>query len=355
MSDTTRKLAIAVLATAAVIGLFYIVGCVTPVDAKNFDRCGKKNPPWWCTTTTTTQPVTTTTAAPTTTTTVPTTTTAPTTTTSTTSTTAPPTTTTTTTTVPTGSDETPAVLAQLEANGSIYINREYRIDSPLVPPAGSTITFGPGGKFVRTDALGYGIRKWPVLDLRHGNITVINPVIEGPNTGRYTYTRDGQTYLYAHEGTGIGGVDPNMEESGGIVFNGGSNYEIRNPHISSVWGDGITINGPSTNIVITNPQIGFVGRSIISNLDSDNVRIEGGAGFGAFWWGINMETIGTRGINDFTVSNFGLGWNRFQQIFADGTYFNCNVSNVDLTGVYFTSFWTGTRIDPCVANEIALP
>ena len=234
-----------------------------------------------------------------------------------------------------------------------------------MPPAGSVIDFGPNGKFKRTSAVD-GTRILPIVKLSEGNITLNNPVIEGPNTGRYSRTINGITYLFAHEGTGIGGVDPNMEENPGIEFNGGSNYEINNPWIESVWGDGFTVNGQASNIVINNPQVHYVGRSIISNLDSNNVTINGGYGTGAFWWGINMETIGSRSVNGFDVNNLEIYYTRFQPIFADGTYFNCMVYNanidVDLTAEYYDPSYSGfqsmrdqaVKIDPCAAPQITV-
>lgn len=238
--------------------------------------------------------------------------------------------TTSTTSLPAGPDETPTVQAALDATGTFHVDRAYRIDSPLVPPAGSTITFGPNGKFVRTDALGYGIRKWPIIELAHGNITILDPVIEGPNTGRYSRALGSTTYLYAHEGTGIGGIDPNMEESGGLYFTGGSGYVIRNPRITSVWGDGITLNEPTENVVITNPDIRFVGRSIVSNVGSRNVRIEGGYGTGAYWWGVNIETIGDRLVENFEVTGLELWYTRYESLFAGGFYSNCEIYDVDV-------------------------
>ena len=250
--------------------------------------------------------------------------------------------------MPSGSDETALVLADL-SDGYAYIDRTYVIDSPLVPPAGSTIEFGPGGKFLRTAAVD-GTRTLPILELRNGGVTVLDPVIEGPNTGRYEF----RGHVYAHEGTGIGGVDPNMEENGGLYFTGGSDYYIRNPRISSVWGDGITIGGQASNITIDNPSIWYVGRSLVSNLNSTNVTINGGDGGGAFWWGFNMETIGSRYVQTFRVNGFGLDWNRYDQIFADGPYFNCQVYDVVIS-VNWLSEWQGVRIDPCVgAGEIVV-
>ena len=317
-----KRAAIALLAATAALA-----ACTLPLDAKPKPCSGYlKNAPG-CSTTTTAPPTTTTTTAPTTT-----------------------TTTSTTTTVPPapGGDETPAVLAALQATGRFHVDRTYLIDSPLVPPAGSTITFGPGGKFVRGDG-GYGTRKWPVIELTHGDITILDPVIEGPNTGRYEFR--GETY--AQEGTGIGGVDPNMEESGGFYFSGGSNYYIRNPRISSVWGDGITIIGGASNIVIDNPAIWYVGRSLVSNLDSTNVTINDGEGGGAFWWGFNMEPVGSRVVQTYRVNGFDLYWNRYDQVFADGPYFNCQVYDV-IIDVDWRSDWQGVRIDPCVAGEVTV-
>ena len=248
-----------------------------------------------------------------------------------------------------GHDETLAVQAALDIQGSFTVDRAYRIDSPLVPPPGSTITFAPGGKFVRTDDVGYGVRKWPVVELRHGGVTILDPVIEGPNTGRYDY---GAGRVAAHEGTGIGGVDPNMEESGGLYFTGGSGYYIRNPWIESVWGDGITILGGS-DITIDNPQIQYVGRSLVSNVNGTNVTINDGFGHGAFWWGFNMEPIGARVVQTFDVNGFDLGWNRFDQVFAGGPYFNCQVYDVNID-VDWQTDWRGIKVDPCVAHEVTV-
>ena len=249
---------------------------------------------------------------------------------------------------PSGADETPFIQATLEATGEFTVDRPYIIDTPLVPPANSTITFTPNGRFVRTSAVD-GTRILPIIELRYGNVTILDPVIEGPNTGRYTV--GGHTY--AHEGTGIGGVDPNMEENGGLYFTRGSDYYIRNPRISSVWGDGITIGGGASNIQIDNPVIWYVGRSLVSNLNSTNVTINGGNGGGAFWWGFNMEAIGSGVVRTFRVNNFGLDWNRYHQIFADGRYFNCQVYDVQINVQWLTD-WRGTQIDPCVAGEIQI-
>ena len=362
--------------TLVIAAMLAIVAC-DPVALADPPPCKgwKKNDPGCQTTTTTTQPTTTTTQPPTTTTTTSTTSTTSTTTTSTPPTTQPPTTTTTTTTttslppststtIPSGNDQTAQVLAAL-SDGYEYINQTYIINSPLIPPAGATIEFGPNGKFLRTAEVD-GTRILPIVDLRNGNNTLINPFIQGPNTGRYSRTINGVTYYYAHEGTGIGGVDPNMEENTGIRFSGGDTYYIVNPRIDSVWGDGITIGGQSSNIVIDNPFITFTGRSIISNLDSKNVTINGGYGTGAFWWGINMETIGSRSVNGFDVNGLEIYYTRFQPIFADGTYFNCMVYNVsirtNLTAEYYDPSYAGfqslrdqaVKLDPCVQSNISV-
>jgi len=261
-------------------------------------------------------------------------------------------------------DQTSSVLSSL-SDGYEYINQTYIINSTLTPPAGATIEFGPNGRFLRTSEVD-GTRILPIVDLRNGNNTLINPFIQGPNTGRYSRTIDGRTYLYAHEGTGIGGVDPNMEENTGIRFSGGDTYSIINPRIDSVWGDGITISGQSSNIVIDNPLITFTGRSIISNLDSKNVTINGGYGTGAFWWGINMETIGSRSVDGFDVNGLEIYYTRFQPVFADGTYFNCMVYSVDirtnLTAEYYDPSYPGfqglrdqaVKLDPCVQSNVSV-
>ena len=225
-------------------------------------------------------------------------------------------------------DDTSRVLADL-ADGYAYINSTYIIDSILTPPAGATLEFGPNGKFLRTAAVD-GTRILPIIELKNGNNTLINPVIEGPNTGRLARTIDGITYYRAYEGTGIGGVNPNMEENTGIRFSGGSNYLIENPVIKSVWGDGINFSGASSNITVNNPRIEYVGRSLMSALDATSVTVNGGYGTGAFWWGINMETIGTRSLNGLTVNNMEIYYTGWEKVFASGTYFNCQVYNVDI-------------------------
>lgn len=259
-------------------------------------------------------------------------------------------------------DQTSSVLSSL-SDGYEYINQTYIINSTLTPPAGATIEFGPNGKFVRTSAVD-GTRLLPIVELKNGNNTLINPKIIGPNTGRLPRTIDGKVYYRASEGTGLGGLDPNMEGNTGIRFAGGSNYRIDNPWIESVWGDGLEFSGQSKNIVVNNPQIHFVGRSLMSTLDAQNVTINGGYGTGAFWWGINMEPTGQRFVDGFDVNNMEIYHTGWEKVFSDGRYFNCMVYNVDislsLTAEYYdpSSPNSGNlrpqavKLDPCVQNNI---
>jgi hypothetical protein len=245
----------------------------------------------------------------------------------------PVTTTAVTTTVPSsGSDDTAALQNTLNVSKYLYVNREYRVDGILTPPAGSKITFGPNGRFTRT-AAGNGGGK-SVLLLKNSNITVENPYIVGPNPCYWKYFDTNYTYSQ---------YNPQLENNHAISISGGSGYVITNPKIRNVWGDAIYLAGNSKNITINNLDAACLGRSVISNVGSENVTVNGGKSYGAFWWTFNMEPWGDYVVRNYKVNNFQVGWSRYHAVFAGGPNFNCQVFDVDFTNLVVTDPRGGTN------------
>lgn len=223
------------------------------------------------------------------------------------------------TTVPSsGSDDTAALQNTLNASKYLYVNTEYRVDGTLTPPTGSKITFGPNGRFIRTQAGTAGGKK--ILVLKNSNITLENPYIIGPNPCYWTYFDTG--FMYSQ-------YNPQLENNHAISIEGGSGYTITNPRIRAVWGDGIYLAGNSKNITVSNLDVACVGRSIVSNVGSENVTINGGRSYGAFWWTFNIEPWGSLVVRNYKVNNFTAGWSRYHVVFSGGPDFNCQVYGVE--------------------------
>jgi hypothetical protein len=185
----------------------------------------------------------------------------------------------------------------------------------------------------------------PVILLETGNVVLRNPKITGPNPCYWTYFDTG--YKYAQ-------YDPKREWNHAISIMGGSTYLIDNPVISNVWGDAINIDRGPSNITINNLKADCVGRSIISNTGSTNVVVNGGRSSGAFWWTFNIEPFGTRVVRDYTVKNFQVGFSRGQAIFSGGPDFNCQVYNVQFSGLTYLTPYREVSIAPCVSSQISI-
>lgn len=256
-------------------------------------------------------------------------------------TTATTTTTTTTTTAPAPSGDATAYLqGLLDKNKSLSVGREYVVNGTLKPPAGADITFTGSGLFRRTTAAAPTL---PVIQLEQGGNTLRAVRIVGPNPCYWTYFDTG--YRYSQ-------YDPTREWNHGISILGGSGYLIDDPSITAVWGDAIYLGRGPRNVTITNLQASCVGRSIVSNTGSENVRIDGGAAHGAFWWTFNIQPFGTNVVRNYRVNNFRVGWSRMHYIFSGQPDFNCQVYDVAFTNISFTSEWRGVSIDDCVRSQI---
>lgn len=254
---------------------------------------------------------------------------------------APPVTTnapTTTISVPVTADATATIQTNLNTNKYFYVDKNYIVDGTITPPANSKITFGPNGKFTRT-AAGSGGNK-PILVLKNSNITLENPNIVGPNPCYWKYFDTQYTYSQ---------YDPKLESNHAISITGGSGYVINNPKIRAVWGDAIYLASNSKNITINNLDAACLGRSVISNVGSENVTVNGGKSYGAFWWTFNMEPWGDYVVRNYKVNNFQVGWSRYHAVFAGGPNFNCQVFDADFTNLVLTDPKTGANGDFSVA------
>ena len=123
----------------------------------------------------------------------------------------------TTTSTIVGNDETAYIQSQLDANNSFYVNRTYIVDTTIYPPFGSTITFGPNGKFIRTAEAPVKNGTNPMIVLNTGNVTIDNLDIAGPNPCVVTWEHHPpDVYWYAQ-------YDPAKEWHHAIRFSSGSN------------------------------------------------------------------------------------------------------------------------------------
>lgn len=254
-------------------------------------------------------------------------------------------TTTTTTTVPANGDATKALQDTLDRDRQLYVNTSYTVNGTITPPAGSTITFGPQGRFVRqrSDLP----RSTAVIQLIHGNVTLNSPRIVGPNPCYWIFVDQLGRGEFPYSQ-----YDATKEGHHGITIEGGSNYTIQSPDIEAVWGDAINIDRQPSNIVINNLNVRCVGRSVISNTGSTNVQVNGGSSYGAFWWTFNIEPYNTRFVKNYHVRDFRVGWSRYHYIFAGGPYFSCLVEDVSFNNITFTSYWQGVSIRECVRDQI---
>ena len=255
------------------------------------------------------------------------------------------TTTSTSATTPSG-DATTFIQNQLNTYGRFDVNQSYIVNGTIRPPAGSTLNFGPNGRFVRNSAAPINNGTNPVISLETSNVTLNNPRIQGDNPCYWTYFDTG--YKYSQ-------YDTKREWHHAIRIVSGTNYNINNPVIKDVWGDGIDIlgSGSVSNVTIRNADISCVGRSIISNTGSTNVRVLGGKSTGAFWWTFNVEPFGSREVKDYYIENWTVGFSRLAWVFSGGPDFNCKVSNVDIINTTLTVD-RGIDIRSCVANQFTI-
>lgn len=260
----------------------------------------------------------------------------------------PPTTTTvvSTTTTTIMGDSTSFIQNQLNTTGRFDVNQTYVVNNTLRPPAGSTLNFGPNGKFIRNGSAPILNGTNPVISLETGNVTINNLRIQGDNPCYWTYFDTG--YRYSQ-------YDTKREWHHAIRIVSGSNYNINNPVIKDVWGDGIDIlgSGPVSNVTIRNADISCVGRSIISNTGSTNVRVLGGKSTGAFWWTFNIEPFGSREVKDYHIENWTVGFSRLSWLFSGGPDFNCKVTNVTVQNITLLVD-RGIDVRSCVANQIVV-
>lgn len=258
------------------------------------------------------------------------------------------TTSTTTTTLPTGTDATAALQADLN-DGNLYVDRQYVVNGMLKPPANSTINFGPNGSFVRTVIP--TANTTPFIMMEQSGVTIRNARITGTNP---CYWTNNIAYNPASIGEKYSQWAATSEEQAAFyVKNKAGNIVIENAVVRDVWGDGVTLLDAGSNIAITNMDARCLGRSGVSNVSSDRVTVTGGKISGAFWWALNIEPFSTRAVSNYRVSGVEIGYTRNYWLFAGGPYFNCQVTNVDATGnILLPTSSRPPQIASCVSSEV---
>jgi hypothetical protein len=253
-----------------------------------------------------------------------------------------------TTTTIVGSDSTAALQADLN-DGSLFVDRQYIVNGMLKPPANSIITFGTNGSFVRT--IIPTANTTPFIMMEQSGVTIRNARITGTNPCYWTNTI---TYNPASIGEKYSQWAAASEEQAAFyVKNKAGNIIIENAIVRDVWGDAVTLLDAGSNITITNLDARCLGRSGISNVNSDRVTVTGGKVSGAFWWALNIEPFNTRVVSNYRVSGMEIGYSRNYWLFVGGPYFNCQVFNVDATGN--TLLPTSSRpaqVNSCAVSQV---
>lgn len=240
-------------------------------------------------------------------------------------------------------------------DGVLVVDKPVTSNGTLRPPEGASIVFGENGILVRTEE-----ETGAAIDISNNDVTITNLRVRGSNPCYWTNTiaynpnSIGETYSQWSAEKDSSGV--RYEEHAALYIRGGAeNITVNGLEAYDVWGDGVTIFG-GKDINISNLHAKCVGRSALSNVEGENVTVDGGSVSGAFWWGVNIEPFGSKVVRNMAVKNFTFGYSRVEWLFVSGPNFNCEVYNVDIYDV--TLLPTSTRpskVNGCVASEVVKP
>lgn len=214
--------------------------------------------------------------------------------------------------------------ADLDKDLRLYVNSIIVSNGTLKPPANSVIVFGPSGKLSRELS-----STGSAVEVSTANVSIVNLRVQGSDpcywTNTIPFNPDSKGEMYAQ-------YNSSREEQAALYTRPGArNLLVDGLYANDVWGDGVTLLG-GDGITMNNVNVRCAGRSGISNVDSANVTVSGGAISGVFWWGLNIEPFGSLSVSNYRVRGMTMGYSRDKWLFAGGPNFNCNVSNVDARG-----------------------
>lgn len=226
----------------------------------------------------------------------------------------------------------------------------------LILPDNFTLEFQNGAGLSRTDdALGAAI------DIASNNVTVRDAAVLGTNpcywTNNLPYNPDSIGEMYSQWTADKDAAGIRMEEHAAVYIRpGAKNVTIDGLVAHDVWGDGITVSG-GQDINLFGIAVRCAGRSGLSITEGQNVRLNGGMFSGMFWWGINIESFGSKVVEGVTAQNTTIGYTRypwFQAGLGEGA--NCQITDVDVQDVtLLPSSSRPSRTSRCVYSEVRLP